>query len=137
MTQSQLHQPSCAAALLSNMAKAFDATQLSMFTGTERYYRISRAVVVTDGVKYLADAAGAYWLVDAIASYLPQFTGREDFVVAKIARNGMSADLVLEDGNGHVLDTQHIQYTDFPLQSYQLYACWGGEYWVLMLCSEY
>jgi hypothetical protein len=119
------------------MQKDFDVTQLSMFTGTERYYRISGAVMITDGVKYLADNAGAYWLIDGIASYLPQFTGREDFVVAKICRSGVSADLALEDGNGRVLDTQHIQYTDFPLQSYQLYGCWGGDFWVLMLCSEY
>lgn len=115
----------------------FDAASLSMFTGTERYYRIHRNVVLTDGTKYLADEAGAYWLMDAIASYLPQFTGREDFIVAKLVRDGCKAQLTLDDGNGRVLDQQHIPFTDFPLTSIQLYACWSGEFWVLMLCSEY
>ena len=115
----------------------FDPTQLSQFIGTEAYWRISPSAVLTDGAKYVADGAGAYWLMDAIASYLPQFTGKEDFIVAKLVRTGSEAQLTLDDGNGRVLDQQHIPYTDFPLTSIQLYACWGGEFWVLMLCSEY
>ena len=111
--------------------------QLRQFIGTEQYYRISPSAVLTDGTKYLADEAGAYWLMDAIASYLPQFNGREEFIVAKLNVAASKAELVLDNGNGHVLDTQHIEYTDFPLPSIQLYACWGGEYWVLMLTSEY
>ena len=111
--------------------------ELRQFTGTEGYYRLSLSVVLTDGTKYLADTAGAYWLMDAISTYLPQFTGREEFVVAKLNVGNGNADLVLDNGNGHVLDTQHIEYTDFPLQSIQLYACWAGEFWVLMLPSEY
>ena len=110
---------------------------LRQFIGTEQYYRISPSAVLTAGTKYLADEAGAYWLMDAIASYLPQFNGREEFIVAKLNVAASKAELVLDNGNGHVLDTQHIEYTDFPLPSIQLYACWGGEYWVLMLTSEY
>jgi hypothetical protein len=119
------------------MSKHFDPTLLSHFTGTENYWRINPRTVLTDGTKYLADAAGAYWLMDAIASYLPQFTGKEDFIVAKLVRAGIAAQLTLDDGNGRVLDQQHIPFTDFPMTSIQLYACWGGEFWVLMLCSEY
>jgi hypothetical protein len=113
------------------------AHQLRQFIGTERYYRISPSAVLTDGTKYLSDTAGAYWLMDAIVSYLPQFSGREEFIVVKLSVTASKADLVLDNGNGHVLDTQHIEYTDFPLSSIQLYACWGGEFWVLMLTSEY
>ena len=42
---------------------------LQQFTGTDHYYRhsINRHVLFTDGVKYLADKAGAYWLLDEIA----------------------------------------------------------------------
>lgn len=119
------------------MSKAFDATQLNNFIGTEKYYRINPCAVLTDGTKYLAEEAGAFWLMDAIASYLPQFTGKQDFVVAKLVRTDSKAQLTLDDGNGRVLDQQHIPYTDFPLTNIQLYACWGGEFWVLMLCSEY
>lgn len=119
------------------MAETFDASQLSNFIGTERYYRLYPHAVLTDGTKYLADEAGAYWLMDAISSYLPQFTGKQEFVVAKLVRTGSKAQLTLDDGNGRVLDQQHIPYTDFPLTSIQLYACFDGEQWVLMLCSEY
>ena len=121
------------------MAKSFDPSQLSNFIGTEKYYRITPCTVLTDGTKYLADAAGAYWLMDSIASYLPQFTGKQDFIVAKLVRSSSdcSAQLKLDDCNGRVLDQQHILFTDFPLTSIQLYACWNGELWVLMLCSEY
>jgi hypothetical protein len=115
----------------------FDHTQLAQFIGTERYWRISPSAVLTDGSKYVADTAGAYWLMDAIASYLPQFTGKEDFIVAKLVRTGSAAQLTLDEGNGRVLDQQHIEYTDFPMSSFQMYACWGGDSWVIMLCSEY
>lgn len=115
----------------------FAPTQLAHFVGTEHYYRLTPSAVLTDGTKYLAEAAGAFWLMDAVASYLPQFTGRQEFIVAKLVRTGSQAELTLDDGNGRVLERQHIEYTDFPMQSIQLYACWGGEYWVLMLCSEY
>lgn len=115
----------------------FDPSQLAHFIGTEHYYRLTPSAVLTDGTKYLAESAGAFWLMDAVASYLPQFTGRQDFIVAKLVRTDSQAELTLDDGNGRVLERQHIEYTDFPMQAFQLYACWGGEYWVLMLCSEY
>lgn len=115
----------------------FSAAELNQFTGTEHYYRISPGTVITDGCKYLADHAGAYWLMDAIASYLPQFTGREEFISAKLTVVRGVADLILDNGNGKVLDRQHIPFTDFPLASINLYACWGGEFWVVMLPGEY
>ena len=110
---------------------------LAQFTGTTAYWRIGTSAVLTDGAKYVADAAGAYWLMDAIASYVLQFTGREEFVVAKLIVTANKAELTLDDGNSNVLDRQHIAYTDFPIQSFQMYACWSGEYWVLMLPTEY
>ncbi|MBT8583729.1 hypothetical protein G6694_03670 [Polynucleobacter paneuropaeus] len=115
----------------------FDAAMLGQFTGTEHYYRISPSTVITDGCKFLADEAGSYWLMDAIASYLPQFTGREEFISAKLNVTRGSAELVLDNGNGKVLDRQHIPFTDFPLPAITLYACWGGDFWVLLLPSEY
>jgi hypothetical protein len=45
------------------------ATDLCQFTGTETWYRHSmyRNVLYTAGVQYLAEKAGAYWLIDIIA----------------------------------------------------------------------
>ena len=44
---------------------------LRQFTGTTQWHRWSKLteLVCTDGAKYLADEAGAYWLLDAIASH--------------------------------------------------------------------
>jgi hypothetical protein len=44
-------------------------SQLRQFTGSENWYRhgINRAVLFTDGAKFLADQGGAYWLLDIIA----------------------------------------------------------------------
>ena len=110
---------------------------LAQFTGTERYYRINRKCVLTDGAKYLAETAGAYWLMDAAASYLLELGTDDWFVLVRLVVNGSKAVLTLEDGNGGVRAQQDIGYTDFPLAEQIIYACWDSVYWVLMLPSEY
>ena len=110
---------------------------LAQFTGTERYYRINRKCVLTDGAKYLAETAGAYWLMDAAASYLPELGTDDWFVLVRLVVNGSKATLTLEDGNGSARAQQDIGYTDFPLAEQIIYACWDAEHWVLMLPSEY
>jgi hypothetical protein len=60
--------------------KNINATQLSHFTGTGRYYRISRRHLLTDGTKYLADEAECFWMMDAIASHLSEI-GTDDWFV--------------------------------------------------------
>ena len=117
--------------------KNFDPTQLSQFIGTERYYRINRKCVITDGAKYLADEAESYWLMDAAASYLLELGTQDWFVQIKLVVTGSRAVLTLEDGNGNVRARQAIPYTDFPIAQQILYACWDGEHWVIMLPSEY
>ena len=52
--------------------KQFDAGQLTQFIGTQRYYRISRRYLLTDGTKYLAENAEYFWVMDAIASHLSE-----------------------------------------------------------------
>ena len=120
-----------------NANSKFDISQLSLFTGTEHYYRLNRLCLLTDGTKYLAEAAGAFWLMDAAASYLIELGTADWFVQVKLVVTGSSAVLTLEDGNGHVRARQVIPYTDFPIPQQILYACWDGEHWVLMLPSEY
>lgn len=116
---------------------SFDPSQLAQFTGTERYYRLNRLCLLTDGTKYIAEAAGAFWLMDAAASYLIELGTDDWFVLVKLVVDEASAVLTLEDGNGHVRAKQAIPYTDFPLPQQNLYACWDGEHWVLMLPGEY
>jgi hypothetical protein len=51
------------------MTKHLSPVELRQFTGSEHWYRhgLVRTVVFTDGAKYVADHAGAYWLLDTIA----------------------------------------------------------------------
>lgn len=116
---------------------AFDPPMLSHFTGTEHYYRLNRRCLITDGAKYLADEAGAYWLLDAAASYLLELGTSDWFVLVRLVVTESQAVLYLEDGNGGVRASQQIPFTDFPLPEQVLYACWDGNHWVLMLPSEY
>lgn len=119
------------------MDKDFDLSQLSLFTGTEHYYRINRKCLLTDGTKYLAEGAGAFWLMDAAASYLIELGTDDWFVQIVLVVTGSKAVLTLQDGNGNVRAGQEIPHTDFPMPQQTLYACWDGEHWVIMLPSEY
>ena len=117
------------------------ANELHNFSGTEHYYRIMPNVLMTDGAKFVADKGEAYWLMIAIASYLPQFKNTESFIVANLqvsnTGNSRSALLKLDDGNDNILIEQHIAYTDFALDEMKLYACYTGDNWVIMLPREY
>ena len=117
--------------------KNFDATQLSHFTGTERYYRISRRHLLTDGTKYLAEEAECFWMMDAIASHLSEIGTDDWFVQVRMTVNDNRATMIYEDGNGKEHARQEIPFTDFPMPSVSLYACWDGEHWVIMLPREY
>jgi hypothetical protein len=116
---------------------AFDPSILSQFTGTEHYYRLNRRCLITDGAKYLADEAGAYWLLDTAASYLLELGTSDWFVLVRMVVRESQAVLHLEDGNGGIRASQRIPLTDFPLSEQVLFACWDGAHWVLMLSSEY
>lgn len=111
-------------------------SELSQFIGTEKYYRITRIHLLTDGTKYLAEKAQSFWLMDAIASHLPKYF-HDTFCVANLTVDNSSAVLKIDDGNGNVYASQQIEYTDFPLKEIKLYCCFDGEYWVIMLTSEY
>jgi hypothetical protein len=117
--------------------KKFDSNQLNQFIGTEKYYRISRRHLLTDGTKYLAEEAECFWMMDAIASHLSEIGTEDWFVQVRVTVNGNRAVMIYEDGNDREHARQEIPYTDFPLNSITLYACWDQENWVIMLPSEY
>ena len=48
------------------------AQDLAHFTGTTRYYRIGTQHLLTDGTHYLAEQAGCYWIMDAVASHVTE-----------------------------------------------------------------
>ena len=49
--------------------KTLQKADLAQFTGSEQWFRhaLVRSVLFTDGAKHVADAGGAYWLLDEIA----------------------------------------------------------------------
>jgi hypothetical protein len=114
-----------------------DAHELGQFTGTLNWYRhgLVRNVLFTDGAKYVADEAGAYWLLDEIA--LAQVddgqVAREAFQLWVLSVDGSEAKLTCEDGNGNSVFSKHIPFTDFPAPGIRLYFCDG----TIMLPSEY
>ena len=80
--------------------KKFDPSQLSYFTGTQRYYRITNKHLLTDGTKYLAEEAECFWMMDAIASHLSEIGTQDWFVQVRMTVNGYKAKLIYEDGRG-------------------------------------
>ncbi len=110
---------------------------LSQFIGTTQYYMHSfKRFTYTDGVKYLAEKADAYWLLDAIASHQPQLLNDpmlQYFQHWKLTVINNTAKLICEKGSNIIAATQDIPFTDFPLSSVQLFLIEG----VLMLPSEY
>jgi len=95
------------------MIKTLNTAALAQFTGSEDWYRhaINRAVLFTDGAKYVADQAGAYWLLDEIAIIQPHDArvAAEGFQVWKLAVNAdQTGVLTCDDGNGNVVYTKEI-----------------------------
>src|SRR3990167_6373010 len=105
-------------------------SDLDQFTGTEQYYKHWLGINYTDGVKYLAERAGAYWLIDLIASS----HRKEPFQVSRLEKTdkGWLATMK-EDSDQPVLVRQEIEYSDFPLNEIELWLIDG----VLLLKSEY
>lgn len=116
---------------------------LSNFTGTESYH--SHAILgtgliyLTEGCHYLREKSSCYWLFDIISSILPEIKG-EEFWSVRLKKTGNEAIFTVDDGNGNILYTQNIEYTDFPLDEVHLFVSDLREYGnspVVMLPSEY
>jgi hypothetical protein len=116
-------------------------SSLDGFYGTEGYLRWSplfRNFLLTDGAKFLADEAEAYWLMDAIASHLPNFRAKADgFAVAILTVKGSKAVLDIQDGNYNSIVKQNIEYTDFPEGEIKLFVEDSGDAWVILLPGEH
>ncbi|WP_146088895.1 DUF6876 family protein [Neolewinella xylanilytica] len=91
---------------------------LQQFTGgTSTWWRnpLHRNFSYTDGVKYVAETVGAYWLIDYVFSsqYAAQLKD-QPFQVWKWSANDGKGRFVVEDGNNEVIVTYNLEFTDFP-----------------------
>jgi hypothetical protein len=111
---------------------------LAMFTGSDDFYRHANTdFSYTDGVRFLAEQAGAYWLLDSISSW--QKRARKDRMLRDFQIWELRVDLVkktgflvcLRDSDDEAF-RERIPFTDFPLDSIRLYL----ENNVLMLPGE-
>lgn len=125
--------------------------ELQLFCGDLVRIRhpLNRSVIYTPGVKHLAEKAEAYWLIDAIASWIgsPQFieAGESSPAILEwhvwelnVEQPNCSATLHAEqDSYIEPFIVQHLEFTDFPLNKIQVWAGFDGELWTLYLPSEH
>lgn len=108
--------------------------RLYQFTGSEHWYKHLSGYHYTDGVQYVAEEGGAYWLVDKIFFTTRSKKNLQEFGVWKLEVNeDKAATLVCKDGDYHELYREEIEWTDFPLNKIELWF----ENGVLILPSEH
>jgi hypothetical protein len=96
-------------------------------------------------VKYVADEAGAYWLIDIIAiaqEHTPALKDQSFQTWKLTVKEDASAVVVCTNGGKRTLYRQEISLTDFPLREIAFYCCRDGLLgdgieWVILLPSEY
>lgn len=110
------------------------------FTGSEKLYKHFGGFVVSEGAKQVADDYGCYWFLDIIVSYhLHKKVRNEEFQVWTLKRIFDKKEptnrfkVVCENGNGTVLVTQKIGFSDFKDDTLTLWCIDK----TIMLPSEY
>ena len=118
---------------------------LSQFSGTEQYFRYWLGLThLTDGVKFLADEAECYWLLDAIGSYQPELARHPDeqlqgiqFWHLKVNADKSALLTCVADSGEPPAVSQRIGYTDFPLPEIQIWVGIEEGRRIALLPSEY
>lgn len=115
-------------------------TALSQFTGSENtYFHPLFRYRYTEGIRYVAQEGGAWWLLDAIHSWQPTVLAKDaalhQFQLWTLKVNeDQSATLACQADSGRPrVACQKIGYTDFPLKLLRLYVIDH----LMLLPSEY
>lgn len=125
--------------------------ELAYFTGSLERYRhaTNPRVVYTPGVKHLAEEGGAYWLLDAIASWIgshsfnraleadPRLASLHFWRLSVDRRDDSALLAAAADAGEPPFITQHVPFTDFPLSHIEIWAGYDGTTWTLYLPSEH
>ena len=114
--------------------------ELRQFSGSENIYYLPlfRNYNYTDGVRYLAQKAEAYWLIEAIFSWQYEKVIKnnyylQNFQIWKLeVKEDSSAILSCYGDVEKPIASQNIAYTDFPLKEITLYLSNK----ILMLTTE-
>lgn len=104
---------------------------LRQFNGSEVLFKNIFGLKYTEGVQYLAERAGAYWLIDAVASHLASSRKlqAEPFLIVFLRVKNRQGRLTFhrdfdksDPAKYPSLKTQRINYTDFPMDEIKLYV---------------
>ena len=115
---------------------------------TRYRHSLCRRVLYTEGVRQLAIENEAYWLLDLVATHLVsrqyREAARQDPRLAQMSfwrlpvAEDRSAVLTARADAGVVpCITREIPWTDFPLDSAEVWAAREGEVWVVYLPEEH
>lgn len=118
--------------------KTLTAEDLRQFTGSAKWFQhsLNQTVEYTEGVQFIAEHGGAYWLLDIIAiaqSHVPVVAAQEFQVWTLKVNPNATALLTCDDGNGCIVYDQSMSFADFPLPEIKLFFRDN----VIMLPSEY
>jgi len=108
---------------------------LDQFYGTEQYYKHPSFTtsVYTDGVKYFAETAGAYWFLDIVFSEYSSLMNQLGFLSINLFVGVLGANISVTDGDGNKFTGMRIPFTDCPQGEYKFFYADN----VLMLTTEY
>ena len=120
------------------MDKARIIEELRQFTGTMGYHKSTFGkLLLTDGIDFLRNACGCYWLIDIVESvqHLKGTKKNSEFLIWQIeVKTDKSFRVTAKtDTNQPILYEQKGNYTDFPLSGFTFYQINN----VLLLQSEY
>jgi len=129
-----------------NVPKVPDARELwenlAHFQATGTIYKLPICgTLYTDGIRFLAQAAKAYWLLTDASVMGKSLMDKSWFISVDFKRYseaereavGFDAVITYGDGNGTVFTEQKYHITDFPMDALKLYFVDN----TLLLPSEY
>lgn len=110
--------------------------------GTENWYKNPIGLIYTDGVRVVAEACGAYWLIDVIASHQCKIrVRREMFQLWTLSGEGTEEKPWVVEchtdcaPHGHLITRQEIPYTDFPAELMPM-TMWVENGTILLPCEH-
>lgn len=116
-----------------NAAADFDAGHYR--AGSDTFYRHPLGLLFTQGINDMAEAYGAFWLLDVVGSAQLCGGSAEPFQVWQI-RCVSGTEFVVQaftDTPGRLIYRQEIPFSDFPIEEFEFYCADG----VILLKEEY
>ncbi len=123
----------------------FNLNKLAHFVASYNLYQYwdNSELVYTEGVHRLADKLKCYWLIDEIGRVIFQKLLARQFSsfysIQLLVHSDCAAVITVGDGNNDTYFEHKINWTDCPIigEPICFYLCESGEYYCLMLPSEY